>query len=160
MKTAAEHPPASISRLFRFVATLVTVLALSGCGGGAYEEDVYVDSHPFDIHVIVGGQPVRGTITPSNVVQRISLQAGQYIEFDANEPVVWDLNVGGTTVSGPGVTIYYGGVAITLQELSSSRILIDSDIRFPLAAPLSITLVATSTIYHDQVARIQVILTP
>lgn len=135
---------------------LVAVMALSGCGGG----DLYVDTPPFDIHVAVGGQPLTGVILTPGPLQRVSMRAGQSVVLNANEPVTWSLNVGGTTVSGPGVTVYYGGVAITLTELTASRVAIDTGIGYPLAAPLFITLVATSTYDFAQVATIQVFLTP
>ena len=93
-------------------------------------------------------------------MQFVSMRAGQSIQLNANEPVKWSLNVGGTTVSGLGVTVYYGDVAITLTELTSSRVAIDTGLLYPLAAPLYITLVATSTYDLAQVATIQIRLTP
>ena len=136
--------------------TLITLLALSGCGGG----DTYVDTPPFDIHVAVAGQPLTGVVLSPGPLQRVSMRAGQSIELSANESVTWSLNVGGTTVSGPGVTVYYGDVAITLTELTASRVAIDTGIRYTLAAPLFITLIATSTYDFAQVATIQLRLTP
>ena len=136
--------------------TLITLLALSGCGGG----DTYVDTPPFDIHVAVAGQPLTGVVLSPGPLQRVSMRAGQSIELSANESVTWSLNVGGATVSGPGVTVYYGDVAITLTELTASRVAIDTGIRYPLAAPLFITLIATSTYDFAQVATIQLRLTP
>lgn len=88
------------------------------------------------------------------------MRAGQSIELKANEPVTWSLNVGGTSVAGPGVTVYYGDVAITMTALTASRVAIDTSIRYPLAAPIYITLVATSTYDYAQVATIQILLTP
>lgn len=144
----------------RMMATLAAALALGGCGGGAdVGGDVY-GRRPFDIHVVTAGQPGGSAYAPSGTVQRIVLRAGDDVEFDANEPVVWTLNVGGTSVSGRGVTVIYGDVAITVEEITSSRIWISTATRYPLAAPLSISLVATSTYFDDQVARFDVFLTP
>jgi hypothetical protein len=136
--------------------TVTVAIALSGCGGGA----VYVDTPPFDIHFAISGQPSTGVVISPGAMQRVILRAGQYIDLNASEPVTWSLNVGGTIVPGPGVTVYYGNVAITLRQLTSSSISIDTAISYPLAAPLSITLVATSTYDFAQVATIEVILMP
>ena len=138
------------------VTALAAALAVSGCGGG----DVYVDAPPFDIQVVVAGQALSGVVFSPGPTQRVSMRAGQSIELSANERVTWSLNVGGTTVSGPGVTVYYGDVAITLTALTASRVAIDTGIRYPLAAPLFITLVATSTYDFAQVATIEIRLTP
>lgn len=140
--------------------TLAVALALSGCGGGADNgRDVYGAS-PFDIHVVTAGQSGGSAYAPSSTVQRILLQAGSDVEFDANEPVEWTLNVGGTSISSRGVTVLYGDVAITVEEISNSRIWISTATRYPLAAPLAISLVATSTYYYDQVAKFEILLTP
>lgn len=148
------------SMVVGMVAALTFAVSLSGCGGGAPERDGVYVARSFDVHVIATGQDAYRSYPPSDTVHRVSLPAGEFVEFDASESVVWDLIVGGVAVSGPGVTVYYSDVAITLAELSSSRIMIDTAIRYPLAAPLSITLVATSTRYWDQVARFEVLLTP
>ena len=144
------------AKLIIGAATLIAALALSGCGGGG----VYVDTPPFDINVAVGGQPLTGIVLTPGPLQSVSMRAGQSIVLNANEPVTWSLNVGGTTVSEPRVTVYYGDVAITMTELTASRIAIDTGIAYPLAAPLFITLVATSTYDFAQVATIQILLTP
>ncbi len=137
-------------------AALAALLALSGCGGG----DVYVDTPPLDIRVAIGGQPLSGVVLSPGPVQYVSMRAGQSIQLSANEAVKWSLNVGGTTVGGQGVTVYYGDVAITLTELTSSRVAIDTGVLYPLSAPLYITLVATSTYDFAQVATIQIRITP
>jgi hypothetical protein len=119
-----------------------------------------IDTQPFDIHVAVGGQPLTDVVLTPGPVQRVSMRVGQFIELNANEPVRWSLNVSGTNVSGPGVTVYYGDVAITLTELTDSRVAIDTSTRYPLSGPIFITLIATSTYDFAQVATIQVLLTP
>ena len=141
-------------------ATIASVLALSGCGGGTVDGTVYVNTPPFDIHVAVAGQPLTGVVISPGARQTVYLPAGQYIDLDANEPVTWSLYVGGTLVPGAGTTVYYGGVAIKLTPWSSSRISIDTAISYPLSTPPSFTLVATSTYDFAQVATIDVILTP
>jgi hypothetical protein len=133
-----------------------SALGLSGCGGGA---DLYLVGSPFDISISISGQPLNGGHVGPGATQRVWLPVGQSIALDANEPVEWSLNVGGSTVTGQGATVYYGGVAITQTTLTRSRILIDTSSNYALGAPLSFTLVATSTYDRAQVATVQVILT-
>jgi hypothetical protein len=138
-------------------AGLFVALALSACGGGG-SADVVVAT-PFDINVMVGGRAVDGVRIRPGATQTVYLPVGESIEFDASEPVTWTLRIGGSAVAGTGVTVDYGGVGIRLTEQSSSRILIDTASDYSLSAPLSFTLVATSTIDFAQVATIQVVLT-
>ena len=140
---------------------LAMVLGLSACGGGGDGggPPVVVVTPPFDIVVAVSGQPVSGLLIRPGVPQTILLAVGQAIEFDANEPVTWTLLVGGSAVSGAGVTVNYGGVDITLVTETDSRIFINTATNFFLGAPLIFTLVATSTLDLAQVATIQIQLT-
>ena len=137
-------------------AGLFVALALSACGGGS--ADVVVAT-PFDINVMVGGRALSGVRIGPGAIQTVYLPVGESIEFDASEPVTWTLRVGGSAIAGTGVTVDYGGVGIRLSEQSSSRILIDTGSAYPLGAPLSFTLIATSTLEFAQVASIQVVLT-
>lgn len=69
-------------------------MSLSACGEGG-------DSGvTFDIGVVVAGQPVSGVVIHPGGVQSITISAGQSIELDANESVVWTLEVGGSVVTG------------------------------------------------------------
>jgi hypothetical protein len=137
---------------------IVVAIALSACGGGDGSLDVAVAT-PFDINVIVGGRPMSGVLIRPGATQTVYLPVGQSIELDASEPVIWTLSVGGSTVTGTGVTVDYGGVFITQTVQTRSRILIDTDSNFSLGAPLSFTLIATSTLDFAQVATIRVVLT-
>jgi hypothetical protein len=84
---------------------------------------------------------------------------GESIEFDASEPVTWRLIVGGSTITGSGTTVDYGGVSSTQSVQTRSRVLIDTASYYPLGAPVSFTLIATSTLDYAQVATIDVVLT-
>ena len=137
---------------------LFVAMALSACGGGDASLDVVVAT-PFDINVIVGGRPVSGVLIQPGASQTVFLPVGESIELDASEPVTWTLIVGGSTITGTGVTVDYGGVGIRLTAQSRSRILIDTDSAFALSAPLNFTLIATSTLDFAQVATIRVVLT-
>jgi hypothetical protein len=134
------------------LVSLAALLSLSACGGGGD------GSASFEIGVVVGGQPVGGMFQPGSV-QSISISAGQSIELDASEPVVWTLEVGGSAVTGSNTTVYYQGVTITETALSPSRIALDTSAAFFLPAPVFITLTAISTFDSAQVATVNVRIT-
>ena len=135
------------------VASLAALVSLSACGGGG-------DSGvTFDIGVVVAGQPVIGVVVQPGGVQSITLSAGQSIELDASESVVWTLEVGGSVVTGNSTSVSYQGVTITETALSSSRIALDTSSAFFLPAPVSITLTAVSTFDSAQVATVDVLIT-
>lgn len=134
-------------------ASLAALMSLSACGGGG-------DSGvTFDIGVVVAGQPVSGVVIQPGGVQSITISAGQSIELDASEPVVWTLEVGGSAVTGNNTSVYYQGVTVTETALSSSRIALDTSSAFFLPAPVSITLTAVSTSDSAQVATVNVLIT-
>ncbi|HET7526832.1 MAG TPA: hypothetical protein VFK10_12900, partial [Burkholderiaceae bacterium] len=120
-------------------ATLVLAIGLTACGGGS-------DPVPFSVDVLVAGQVVSATPVVSGSSQNIALRAGQSIELDASEPVVWTLNVGGSAVTGSGTTVSYAGVEITQTAVSASRIAVDTFAAYPLATPVPVTFTATSTL--------------
>jgi hypothetical protein len=134
----------------KFIASLAVLMSLSACGGG----DV-----SFDIGIVVGGQPISGVVVQAGGVQSITISAGQSIELDASEPVVWTLFVGGSAVTGNNASVYYQGVTITETALSPSRIALDTSAAFFLSAPVPITLVAISTFDSAQVATVNVWIT-
>lgn len=136
------------------IVTLVMALGLSSCGGG-----FVVINPPFEISVTVGGRPVDGVHVGPGMVQTVALPVGSSVAFDANEPVVWTLWVGGVAVTGLGASVNYGGVTITQTVLTDSRIAIDTTSPYFLGAPLTFSLVATSTLDAEQVANFKVVLT-
>ena len=138
-------------RALQAVALATCMAALTACGGGG-------DAVTFDIGVTVAGQPVSGvTIVPGDT-QNVSIYAGQPIELDASEPVAWTLYVGGSSVSGSGTTVYYGGLGITLTSVSPSQVVVDTAATPSFAGPVQITLVATSTIDSALVATVNVLI--
>jgi len=137
-------------------AALATILSLAACGGGGSESPATV---AFDIGVAVEGQPLSGVQVVPGVSRSLSIAAGQSIELDASEPVIWTLEVGGTTVAGSGTTVYYAGASVTRTEVSDSRIVVDTAADHVLSAPVPITLVATSTLDSAQVATVNVLIT-
>ena len=151
MKRESNHNITSRTRRFR-AAAAATVLAaavgLTACGGG---------DASFDIAVVVAGQPYGGYGAGSSPT--VYVRAGQSFELDASESVYWTMYVAGTAVSGSGTTVYYAGADITLTEVSSSRIAVDTYAARPLSANIPITLVATSTFDSAQVATVNVLIT-
>jgi hypothetical protein len=128
-------------------------LSLAACGGGG-------DSGvTFDIGVVVAGQPVSGVVIQPGGVQSITISAGQSIELDASESVVWTLEVAGTAVTGNNTSVYYQGVTVTETALSSSRIALDTSSAFFLPVPVPMTLIAVSTFDSAQVATVHVLIT-
>jgi hypothetical protein len=107
----------------------------------------------------VGGQPLNGVQVASGASQTISIIAGQAIELDASEPVVWTLYVGGSAVTGSGSSVSYAGVTITQTEVSDSRIIVDTAAPYLLSAPVMIVFVATSTLDSAIVSTVNVSIT-
>jgi len=134
------------------VAALAVAWALCACGGGGDAGGT------FEIGVVVAGQPVSGDYGPGSS-PTIYVRAGESLELDASEPVVWTLYVGGTAISASGTSVSYGGVDITLTAVSPSRIAVDTSAYAPLVDPVPITLVATSTFDSAQVATFNILIT-
>ncbi len=143
-----------VQRSCAVVAALAVALSLTACGGGGNDSGV-----AFDVGVVVGGQALSGVQVVPGGSQNVSIAAGQSIELDASEPVVWTLMVGGTAVTGSGVTVYYAGASITQTAVSNSRIVVNTDAAYLLSAPVPITLIATSTWDSAQVATVNVLIT-
>ena len=137
-------------------AAVAVCVGLTACGGGA---DIYLPDTAFDIGVVVAGLALAGLVIGPGTTQSVAMQAGQSIELDANQPVAWTLDVGGTTVGGNGVTVFYGGIAITQTAASDSRIVVSTSPAGPSAVPVTITFIATSTINSAQVATVNVTIT-
>jgi hypothetical protein len=130
------------------LSTMCALLILAACGGGG-------DSN-LEIGVIIAGQPVAGGSIQPGATRTITISAGQSLELDASEPVDWTLEVGGTVVAA-GATVYYGGVSFTVTSVSSSRMVLDTIAPYPLAAPVSVSLTAVSTVDSAVVASADVV---
>jgi len=124
----------------RLAAAACLAFALTACGGGGDDGSV-----TFDIGVIVAGQPLSSGYIHSGSSQSISVWAGDSLQLDASEPVVWSLQVAGTSVSGSGTTVYYGGIGVTIDTISASRILVDTFDTSAFSTPVALTFTATST---------------
>lgn len=137
-----------------WVAVGAAAWSLSACGGGAY-----VDSAGnFIIGVTVAGQFVGDTPVVAGGSLDLAIRAGQSVTFDAGEPAVWTMYVGGVAISG-GVQVYYEGVDIRATTLSRYAVAVDTYAAYRLVAPIRVTLVATSTYDSAQVATVNLLIT-
>ena len=141
-------------RLSVALASISAALVLSACGGGGY-----VDSAGnIIIGVTVEGQFVSDMpVAPGGSID-LAIRAGQSVRFDAGEPAVWTMYVGGTAVSG-GARVYYAGAEITATTLTPSAVAVDTYAAYPLQASIPIKLVAVSTYDSAQVATINLLIT-
>lgn len=150
--TVGNRPPPH-ARWFA-LGSLVAVLALSACGGGGDS-----GAAVFNVAPVVNGLPVSGVLFVPGAAQDFRISAGQSLELDADEPVLWTLIVGGNAITSIGTTVSYAGVEITETVLTPSRVALDTFAPFFLPAPVPITLTATSTIDSALVATINVLIT-
>lgn len=136
------------------LASFTATFILSACGGGGY-----VDSAGnFNIGVTVGGQFVSDTPVAPGGSLDVAIHAGQSVSFDAGEPAVWTLFVGGSAVSG-GARVYYAGADITATTLNQSTVAVDTYAAYPLLASIPVTLIATSTYDSAEVATVNLWIT-
>ncbi len=136
------------------VAALAAAWALSACGGGGY-----IDSAGnFNIGITLAGQFVSSTPVASGGSLNVAVRAGQSVTFDAGEPAVWTMYVGGSAVSG-GSAVYYAGANIRASITSQSHVVVETYAASPLPASIPITLVARSTYDSAQVATVNLLVT-
>ena len=136
------------------VASFAAVMVLSACGGGGGGDS----SGQFNIGVVVGGVAITEPPVSAGGSLSVVMHAGESLNLDAGEPVVWTLFVAGTAVN-VGQQVFYAGADITATELSSSGIVIDTFAAHTLPDPVPFTVVATSTIDSAQVATVDVLIT-
>jgi hypothetical protein len=125
-------------------------IGLAGCGGGAD-----LDGDGFSVGVTIDGSPYGGAVA-AGAQQDVSIYAGQSVAFDASEPVEWTLYAGNAAIPADGSTVFYGGASIRATAVSSSRIVVDTAASGPLAEPVAITLIATSSVDAALVAKVNV----
>lgn len=141
---------ASWMRSATLALTAAMAIGLAGCGGG-----VELSSDGFSIAVTVDGRS-SGSPIGYGGRQDISIWAGESIAFNASEPVVWTLYVGGVAVPADGSTAFYSGASIRATAVSRSRIVIDTAAPAPLSRAVPFTLIARSTYDGAVIATINV----
>lgn len=142
------------ARWLAVAAACAAVGALSACGGGAYADT----AGNFNIGVSVGGQFVSDTPVAAGGSLSVVVPAGRSVTFDAGEPAVWTLYVGGVVVS-TGAQVYYAGANIVATTLSRSSVAVDTYAAYPLSASIPVTLVASSVYDSAQVATVNLLIT-
>ncbi len=149
------EPPEAFNGRRRLLATgasLAGALILSACGGGD-DGYVYVQPPPsFNIGVTITGQP-GSYILPRGGSLALAIRAGQSIDLDSGEPMVWNMYIAGTQVT-YGAQILYGGVTFDTFNLSPYAVTVNTYAPFFLPNPVDVTLVATSTYDAFQVATV------
>jgi hypothetical protein len=174
--TSGEAPAALSSSLDRLerqmrsltfpltcVLTVTAGLLLTGCGGGI---DVGVDVSPppsaaFDIGAKLNGYPLASVDVFPNEDQTIQVQTGDVLELDSSGPVSWE-TVAGSTAGIPtqgGATVVYGGVNFTETISMPGQLTLAVSSPQPLAAPVPLTIYATSLDDASQTARIDLVVT-
>ena len=131
------------------VVPIDTALPASATGSGAAS---------VNIGVFVAGQPQRDLIVGQGGSTNLALFAGDSVILEAREPVIWTLFVGGAAV-GTGLEVFYAGLNLTATRLDAYTVALDTFADFPLAAPVAVTMVATSSFDSALVARVDILIT-
>ena len=136
---------------------LAVALLLSACGGGGGGGAYVRPPGNLNIGVTISGQP--GSYLPVSPGGSLDLtiRAGQTLNLDAGEPVVWNILIGGTAVT-YGAQVYYAGVNLSTTNLSPSAVALSTYAQYQLPASVPITLVATSTYDSFQVATVYLLI--
>ena len=140
-------------RALAAVVAVAGALLLTACGGGGDSGAASIN-----IGVSVAGQPQRDLIVGQGGSTSLALFAGDSVILEAREPVSWTLFVGGVAV-GTGVEVFYAGLNLTATRLDAYAAALNTFAAFPLAGPVAVTMVATSTFDSAPVARVDILIT-
>lgn len=146
---------ARFARALAAIVAIASALLLTACGGGG---DDGGGAANVNIGVFVAGQPERDLIVGQGGSTNLALFAGDSVILEAPEPVVWTLFVGGAAV-GTGVEVFYAGLDLTATRLDAYTVALDTFADFPLAVPVAVTMVATSSFDSALVARVNILIT-
>ena len=144
---------AQFARALAAVVVIASASLLTACGGGDDSGAASVN-----IGVFVAGQPQRDLIVGQGGSTNLALFAGDSVILEAREPVIWTLFVGGAAV-GTGLDVFYAGLNLTATRLDAYTVALDTFADFPLAAPVAVTMVATSSFDSALVARVNILIT-
>ena len=144
---------AQFARALAAVVVIASASLLTACGGGDDSGAASVN-----IGVFVAGQPQRDLIVGQGGSTNLALFAGDSVILEAREPVIWTLFVGGAAV-GTGLEVFYAGLNLTATRLDAYTVALDTFADFPLAAPVAVTMVATSSFDSALVARVDILIT-
>jgi hypothetical protein len=140
------------------LASLSAALILTACGGGGDSDSS--EDFGFTVDVTMGGQVLFNdvVVAPGGSLD-VVIRAGQSMTVDAGEPVIWTLLVGGNAIPLDGTDVHFAGADIGATTLSPFAIALDIFADFQLPAPVSVTLIATSTFDSAQVVTINLLIT-
>ncbi len=140
-------------RALAAIVAIAGALLLTACGGGGDSGTAGIN-----IGVSVAGQPQRDLVVGQGGSTSLALFAGDSVALAAREPVTWTLFVGGVAV-GTGVEVFYAGLNLTATRLDAYTAALNTFAAFPLAGPVAVTMVATSTFDSALVARVNILIT-
>jgi hypothetical protein len=135
-------------------AALVAVAGMTACGGGSDGPVAGAPGVLLQVETRVNGVVVGGPALAGREVAA-AIQAGQSIEFDANEPVAWNFSVNGGELFGSGSTVVVSGVSITQATLDPSRVVIGTAVVGTAVLPINVKLTAISVRDVTQIAIVQ-----
>ena len=144
---------AHFARALAAVVVIASASLLTACGGGDDSGAASVN-----IGVFVAGQPQRDLIVGQGGSTNLALFADDSVILEAREPVIWTLFVGGAAV-GTGREVLYAGLNLTATRLDAFTVALRTFAAFPLAGPVGVTMVATSTFDSALVARVDILIT-
>ena len=140
-------------RALAAVVAIAGALLLTACGGGDNSGAASVN-----IGVLVAGQPRSDLVVGQGGSTSLALFADDSVILEAREPVIWTLFVGGAAVA-TGVKVLYAGLNLTATRLDAFTVALDTFAAGPLAGPVGVTMVATSTFDSAPVARVDILIT-
>ncbi len=142
---------------------LIASLFVTGCGGGV-DVGVVVSPPPtaaFDVGAQLNGHPLAGVDVFPDEQQTIQVVVGDTLELDSSGPVSWE-TVAGTAAGIPtqtGGTLLFEGVAFTEVVSTPGQLTLAISANQPLAAPVSMTVYATSLDDASQTATFDIVVT-
>ena len=146
---------AHFARALGAVVVIASTSLLTACGGGGGDNS---GSASINIGVLVAGQPRPDLVVGQGGSTDLAIFAGDSVILKAREPVIWTLFVGGAAV-GTGVEVFYAGLNLTATRLDAFAVALNTFAAFPLAGPVGVTMVATSTFDSALVARVDILVT-
>ncbi|MFL6693839.1 MAG: hypothetical protein ACJ8GO_12865 [Ramlibacter sp.] len=135
-------------------AVLAAVGGVAACGGGSDGPLAGAPGVLLQVDTRVNGAVVGDPALAGREVAA-AIQAGQSIEFDANEPVAWSFSVNGGESFGSGNTVVVNGVSITQTTLDPLRVAIGTAVVGTPVLPINVRLTAISVRDVTQVAVVQ-----
>jgi hypothetical protein len=139
------------------LAAATALSGLAGCGGDVYWDDGgWAD---FDVIAAVDGHRVTGFDAFPGDERVVHAVVGDAVELDSSGWVTWTIAAGDgpDTTTHAGDTFQANEVTVSETVVNPGQIALSLAATGPLAAPVTVTIYATSRDDPDQVARIDVV---